>query len=273
MVMDKIKISDINFGLLEELSFQGSIATVYKSGNDCVKIFKSMDNSSQERLYNKLTAMDGIKIDGVIMPSTLIMEGFHLRGYIMPYFADSMNLNDYFNRYQYVESSDMLDAIKKASLILRKIHDEDIICQDLSFENILINDFNDVAFCDMDGCHYKNHRSDYVSLILKRYIVDYRKNDMVASKNFDRLSMFLSMIYIMYFREIQKLSNRKYDYLANNLKTLENLRKYYDILKNKHQTIPEIPYLDEIIDDSDEFLINRGKQVNLVQRLYAQFFH
>lgn len=271
--MDKIKISDIDFNSLKKLSSQGSLATVYKSGDECIKIFKSMENYNKEALYNKLTAMDGIKIDGVLMPSTLIMEGFHLRGYIMPYFPDSMNLNDYFCISKSVESAEILAAIKKASLILRKIHDEDIICQDLSFDNILINRDGDIVFCDIDGCHYKYHYSDCISTLLRDYMVKYRHEKIIVSENLDRLSMMLSMVYLMYFRKLQILSNKRYNYLADNLKSLQSARKYVDALKDKYGPIPDIPYLDEIIDDSDEFLIDRSKQVNLAQRLYAKYFH
>ncbi len=110
-------------------------------------------------------------------------------------------------------------------------------------------------------------------MLLKEYMIDYRGELVVISRNLDRLSMMLSMFYLMYYREVQKMTDKRYAYLANNLKSLENAKLYAEILADKNRPIPDIPYLDEIIDDSDEFLIDRAKQVTLVQRLYSFIRH
>ena len=267
--MEKINIKDIDFSSLKTNRFQGTLSTIYHSDDQCYKIFKKMDNFDEDMLYQKLMAMQDIKLDRVLMPTALIIEGNQLCGYVMPRFDNSLSLNDYFSRTRFVESKDILNAIKRASLILRDIHDQGIIYQDLSFDNILINQEQQIMFCDIDSCYYKPFRSECISMLLKEYMIDYRGELVVISRNLDRLSMMLSMFYLMYYREVQKMTNKRYAYLANNLKSLENAKLYAEILADKNRPIPDIPYLDEIIDDSDEFLIDRAKQVTLVQRLYS----
>ena len=268
MVMDKIDIKDIDFDSLKKLRFQGSLATVYKDGSECVKIFKKMKNFNVETLYDKFMRMDGIKIDGVLMPTCLIMDENGLRGYIMPYYENSVSLNRFCYYPEHMESAEILRAVKKASIILKEIHKNGIICQDLSFDNILINRNLEIAYCDMDGCWYDELRSECVSKLLKKYLFDYRGQKIIVSKNLDRLSMLLSLFQVMYLREIQKLSDKRYNYLADNLKTMENLRKYANILRDKEELIPDLPYLDDIIDDADAFVIDRNKQRNILQRKF-----
>ena len=207
--------------------------------------------------------MDGMTIDGVLMPVSLIMQNDILHGYIMKKFKNSTNLNDYFNNTRYINSADILKAIKKASLILKDIHSKEIICQDLSFDNILIDQDSNIMICDIDGCKYKEHSSPFISLLLKVLINDYRKEPIYVSENTDRISMMISMFYLMYFEEVQKLTEKEYHSLSDNIKTLENARKYANILIDRNSKIFNIPYLDELIDENDSFVIDRNKQLSL----------
>ena len=113
--------------------------------------------------------MDGIKIDGVIFPKDLIMQDGKLQGYTMDYFQDSTSLNDYFTATRFVNCKDIFKAIIKASEILREIHKYDIKVQDLSFENILINNQGEVKYIDIDSCQYQNYESYFLSNILHKY--------------------------------------------------------------------------------------------------------
>lgn len=261
--MEKIELSDIDLSSMKKSKIQGTKSTIYENGDECIKILDGLYPEEKELLYEKLIDMDDITIDGVLMPEKLIMDYGDLCGYTMKNFKDSINLNDYFLKKRYINSQDLFGAIKKASIILRNIHDKKIVCQDLSFDNILINNEGNIMFCDIDGCKYGYHKSPFVSVLLARLMLDYRNENIVLSKNTDRISMMISMLYLMYLKEVQELSKRQYNSLSKHIKTLKNIRKYTDRLINRKKEISEIPYLDELIDDSGDYVIDRMKQLNL----------
>ena len=147
--MEKIRFNDINFSNLQKLKQQGTKSSIYKDGSICYKILDGLYDEEKEDLYKKLFDMDGLKIDNVLLPNKLIMKDNKLYGYTMDYFANSMPLSDKFI-VRYVDCKKMFDYILKASQILRTIHSHGIICQDLSFENILVDENGNVVFCDLD---------------------------------------------------------------------------------------------------------------------------
>lgn len=271
--MDKIKLSDINLPSLEKCKIQGTKSTVYENGNECIKILDRLYPSEKQDLYRKFLDMDGITISGVLLPISLIVENDTLYGYTMKNFKNSINLNDYFASTRYVNCADILKVIKRASLILRDIHSKEIIYQDLSFDNILIDKDGNIMFSDIDGCKYKEHRTQFISVLLKSLINDYRRELVYISENLDRISMMISMFYLMYLKEVQKLSKKEYHSLSDNIRTLDNCREYANILVDRSNMLSDIPYLDELIDDSDDFIIDRNKQLNLRQKLTNSWYN
>ena len=264
--MDKIKLSDINFLSLQKLQQQGTKATIYRSGDICFKILDGLYDNEKELLYKKLIDMDGIKIPNVLLPKELIIKDGKLEGYSMDYFKNSISLSDRF-MVRYVDCKQLFDYVSKASKVLRTIHDNGIICQDLSFENILVDNNGNVAFCDLDGCSYNGHIAPFISLLMKNFFIDYRNEKILLSSNLDRISMMISFYYLIYAKEIQKLTKRQYHKLSDKITTLENARVYANMLVDKGHYIGEIPYLDELINPKDDYIIDRDKQLSLVKRL------
>ena len=164
--MNKIKLQDINFSSLIKLQDTGTQGTIYRNDNTCFKILDGFYDDEKEELYKKFMDMDGIKIENVLLPKELIMENGKLQGYSMDYFKDSMCLSNKFLT-RYVDCKKLFNYVSKASKILKTMHDNQIICQDLSFENILVDNNDNVAFCDLDGCRFKEHKSPFISMIMK----------------------------------------------------------------------------------------------------------
>lgn len=264
--MDKIDIHDVDFDSLSKIKYQGTQSTIYTDGAICYKIFKNLTNEEIDGLYRKFSEMDGLKIENVILPREFIFDNAKLQGYTMDYFIDSAPLSEKF-LVRYVDSKKILDAVMKASKILRTIHQNNITCQDFSFENILINELGNVMYCDLDGCSYKEHISPFISVILKRFFIDFRRENYPISANMDRISMMISFCYLMYAKEIQNLTRRQYHKLSDNINTLENVRQYANVLLDRKNPIGEIPYLDELIDTDDDYVYDREKQLSLVKRL------
>lgn len=269
--MDKIKLGDIDFSKLDKFKIQGTSSTMYKNDDKCIKILDKFTDEERFDLYMKLLDMDGIKIDNVLMPIDLIIDDGNLIGYTTEYFKYSINLYDKFINDRYVNVKDIFKAVKKASNILRNIHDNEIVYQDLSFDNILIDKDGNVKFIDIDACNYKNHMSNIISMILKRFMIDYRKENIILTENVDKISMYISTFCTLYIKEIQNISNKKYNSLASHVKTLDNMYKVSRILVDKKNRISELPYLDELIDDSDDYIIDRDKQITVVDKILVYF--
>lgn len=263
--MEQIKLNDINFHSLQKLKQQGTKATLYKDGNVCFKILDGLYDDEKESLYKKFLDMNGIRIDNVLLPKELIVKDGKLQGYTMDYFPNSIPLSDRFS-VRYVDSKKLFDYVLKASKILRTIHNNDIICQDLSFENILVDGNGNVAFCDLDGCSYNGYIAPFISVLMKKFFIDYRDEKLLLSSNLDRISMMISFYYLIYAKEIQYLTKRQYHKLSDKITTLENARTYANMLVDRNNPIGEIPYLDELIDQNDAYIYDRDKQLSLVRR-------
>ena len=72
--------------------------------------------------------------------------------------------------------------------------------------------------------------------------------------------MIISLYYLMYLEEVQNLTKKQYDKLSNKVMTLKNTEKYVTMLLDKNNFIDNIPYLDELINLEDDFVINREKK-------------
>lgn len=264
--MDKIYLGDLNLSELEKFEIQGTKSTMYHSDNECIKILDKLYPDEKAILYKKLLEMDGLILDDVLLPKKLIVQDGKLVGYTMDYFKNYINILDYLTKNRFINCNEIFNVVKKASLILRNIHENGIICQDLSFDNILIDKDGNIKYSDIDGCAYKDYKSPFMPVILKRFLIDYRKDlFFYVSKNTDRISFMLSLFLATYLQELQKLSKKKYHSLSDSIKTLENLREYANMLL-QCRTLPEIPYIDELIDESDDYVIDRNKQISLGRR-------
>ena len=268
--MEKIRFKDIDFSLLQKLQCQGSTSTLYRQGETCVKVLDKYQDEDKEKLYRKLLDMDGIEIDNVLLPKTLIIQDDKLEGYLMDYFPDSKCLSDEFLT-QIVNSKSVIHSVFQASKILREIHHNEIIFQDLSFENILVNKEGKVVFCDIDSCKYKEHSSRYISLLMRDFFIEYRNDKIYVSENLDRISMMLSFFYLMYEEEIQCLSKWRYNKLSKKIMTLKNMKSYFNMLTNNRIPIGEVPYLDEIIDLNDNHIFDRKKLLRFRDRRLREY--
>ena len=195
--MDIVQLSDIRFSQLQMLRFQGSKSVIFNSDKSVYKILNGLTDEEKESLYLKFLEMDGLAIDNVALPTGLILDGKKLEGYIAPFFKDTTPISNSFLA-RYFNTQEFLQIMVKVSHLLRKIHQNEIVCQDLSFENILIDKDGNVFFCDLDGCSYHDHISSFVSLLMKRFINDYRKEICIVEKNLDRISLMISFYYFLY---------------------------------------------------------------------------
>lgn len=264
--MNIINIKDIDINKLNLVKIQGSKSQVYVQGDTCYKFVDGLYPDEKYNLLKKFRNMEGIKIDSVILPKDLIMHGNSLVGYTMEYFQNSINLYDYFAHSRFVDSSDILSITAKVSKIMKKAHDSGIILQDVSFDNILIDDNNQIKISDIDGCSFNEIYGPFISkLVYLFFELHDRSNRIDINKNLDRISLTLSMIFTLYHKRLEELSLSEYDELASKISDLRNMRDL--IIQLKQRKIIEMPYLDEIITRKDHFNIHRNSQVPKTKEL------
>lgn len=266
--MNKIKVQDIDFSLLDIMPNQGSKSTMYEDDNICYKMLKIDDFYSDELdiLERKLMDMAEINIPGVYLPIDLIVNNDKLVGFTLDKFKQSIPLYDKFSG-KYIDFKELFNYIMKACQILREIHQYKVICQDLSFDNILVDNNGNVAFCDLDGCCYNGYESPFISMPMKKLIEGYRKEKFVVSKNSDRISMLVSLYYLIFNKYLYNIPKRQLDVLALNVETINRTMVYVKDLLEKSRVLPEVPYLDELIVSEDDYILDKEKQFNLLRRI------
>ncbi len=268
--MEEIELKEINLSALQKLQSQGTTSTIYTDGDMCYKFLDGLYPYEKRDLYRKFLAMDGIQINDVLLPQKLIIEDGELKGYTMEYFANSMPLSDKFLT-RYFNCKDLFIYVERASKILRTIHSNGIVCQDLSFENILVDDKGNVKFCDMDSCTYRDYNSPFFSILFKQFLIDYRGSWIYEKEDVDKVSMILSFYLTMYGEPLQIITKKQYHTLSDHIQTLENLRNTANMLVDKSSPIKDIPYLDEVIDLKDDYEIDREKILSIHPRIFTKF--
>ena len=106
---------------------------------------------------------------------------------------------------------------------------------------------------------------------MKNFFIEYRDERIYVCENLDRISKMLSFFYLIYEEEIQHLSRSRYDRLSKSISTLENLKSYFNGLKDIRKPIGEVPYLDELIDLNDHVVFDRDKQLRFRDRILGRY--
>ena len=263
--MEKINYKDIDYNKLEKSANQGTQSLVLIDNDKCIKLFKFLYDYQKRDMYRKFMYLDGMHIDGIIMPEELIVNGELLEGFTMPYFKNSETIFKRFSSNRLLDTKEFFDVVLKCCDIIKKAHQEGIIFQDLSFSNILIDKDDKVMFNDIDSCTYQGISSHYISNILNHYLDYAGYEDINFTKETDLLSFFLSFYHLLYYKEIQDLSKKEYYQLFNKLQTIRNGHNVFSRVKRTAGV--RIPYLDELISLEDDYVIDRMTQKNYRKRI------
>ena len=170
-----------------------------------------------------------------------------------------ISFSNYYNSKRFIECNDLLELTKKASFILKDIHQEKMLVNDVSFQNILLNKEGDVQYIDFfDGCSFERYHGGLYSDLLINYLSHHEeKHQLTESTNQDRLSFLLAFWELIYAKNIEKVSRRTYEKASKQVTTLQILKAYRNILLDRNYATPKIPYLYELIADSDDYKIDR----------------
>lgn len=265
--MEKIDVKEINLDSMSKLQHNGASSDIYINGDECIKIFTGYYLEDKINIYKKFMEIDGTSISNVLFPKILLMQDNILQGYIMDYFETS-NLYDYFTQSRFIDINEILKATKKASLIIKELHKKNIICQDVSFDNFLIDKEGTIRLCDTDSFSYNGINGSFVSGLVANFIYNFKNQKIVIDYNLDRLSLLLAMYMTLYHRELEFLTKDQYYLLSDKIQTLSKLERIVKSLLSKDYTY--IPYLDEIIEE-EHYIIDRCTQVSKQRVLKNDF--
>lgn len=268
--MEIIDYKDIDLKHLPKFDQQGkeNSSVIYEyNDNELLKLFKYYSSHERLMIFKKFEELENIQIEGIIKPRKFVVDSYvrygeeqkDIKGYTMEKFADSTSIIDHFGYVRAFNCSDLFITLKYASLILKDMHDNGIICQDISYLNVLfdIDDYSNVKICDLDACSFKKYNTEMYAYDLKEYYVSILHSRFIPSTpNSDKLSMILSLFFLLFRKELYQISDSEYDELASKINTLSNLKDYFKAFKNGSYNFhnSELPYLHEVIDDCEKYV-------------------
>lgn len=264
--MKHINYADIDFTKLYKLDRQGTKSTTYTDGKNCYKIFNNMDFYELYDLEQKFKSIKKLRVSNLILPKNFITVDDQVIGYTMKYFKNSQSIYDKYLFEEKINIKEFFHLMIKCGSILRNMHRNGIICGDLNFDNILFNKKGEIMFCDIDSCEYGDYASPYVSKFLNNLIVEYRSKDLEVSENTDRITMLLSIFNVLYNEELRNFDKRQYIIYEDDSDNIKSIKEYVNILFDRRRKIPYIPYLDEILDGSEDYIFDVEEENRLLKR-------
>jgi hypothetical protein len=244
--MKVVDIKDIDFYYLEMVDVLSSEGSLYFD-NDL--FYKFYDNikfiKNKERKLMLLN--NGQNNLNAVIPHILIKNKNLIYGCAMKYISESVSL------IEYKKSDHYIHLIYDVSSSLKEIHNDprNIAVGDLHFNNILVDKDMKHYFVDFDSCLIDGIPQDRLPRSLMTYIENGRGFCSEANKDTDRLCMILSLIHSLFGTDIDNINMNIYDEKAEKINTLKNLREYVIGIRNNTYGIPSLPYLHEIISESD----------------------
>lgn len=264
-IMDKININDINFNKIKMINTEATQSIIYRDIKYYYKIFKYYNHRDSLMLNYLFRELDGINIEGLLLPKYLITDNNNICGYITDN-VGAKSLDMIYTENKNLDCKKFFEIMKKASILLKKLHEEKIVVCDFNISNILVDKKHNIYLCDIESFKYKGVTSDYVSKLLFLFTYEYRNEMIDINENSDRLSLLLEFLQVIYILATYEINNDYYDYYTY-INTLNNIKPIFKDIMNQEKDIGEIPYLDELIT-LDNYKINRKKQLEIIGNLY-----
>lgn len=249
--MEEIRLTQLKIEKMNSIKSNHHIeSTLYYDNDTLYKIFKKDLNSGD--LKNKKTKVEilaaGPPLPTVVMPIDQIYYNRHFSGYTMKYIS---NATDLYNFDIKSNPQMFLNILLTISKSLEEIHKDarKIIIGDLSFNNIIVDEQFNPYIVDIDSCKIVGIENETISGLFNEYLCNRKIYHTYGTPNEDRLSMLLSILYMIFRIDIDNIIMYVYDKIAERSETLQNIRSLILEIKNS-ESIPYIPYFHEMIPSS-----------------------
>lgn len=119
-----------------------------------LKIFNTDDIATLFKLLIRIMFWKNKDFLHILNPEFFVFIDNQFKGFGMKKF-DGVNINKFINT---LSSQEKINILKDFSLILKELHDSDVIVGDLSYDNVLTNG-REIMFCDVNSMGYKDKMS------------------------------------------------------------------------------------------------------------------
>lgn len=256
--MKVIDVNSLNLADMKMLDNGSSESSQYVKENNMYKLyFESFDSDAKIRKNKKLDILMSKNIPGVVFPKEKIMDIRRdvLKGCTMDYIKDTNDLADIFKST--TEINVYLELIRKVSKILKSLHNNKIICGDLSFENIIYDKSFNPYFIDCDSYQVNNIKNDMISVTLYQYMMVTGNSKIKVNENTDRLTILLNILIQLTNEDIYNMDEYRYDELAEQIRFLKEIKPIVQKVMRLETKLPEVPYLDEYITGKEIYRLKR----------------
>ncbi|MCH5166250.1 MAG: hypothetical protein J1F35_00020 [Erysipelotrichales bacterium] len=253
--MEIVSKKDLDLRNAKKLKVGSFESNLYVKDEYLYKMFKMLVfyRYGIERLRDKeikVNILSDVEIPEIIKPSRIVKPRKIIEGLEMPYIKNTTNLYSFFEYSR--DISEYLKVVSKTSKVLKTIHDDprDIVVCDMNFDNIMFDSEYNIYFCDSDSYSVSGIPSTSIGKSLDIYCKNRSLSPKSADIRYDNFQMFINFLQILFAKYIEHITTEEYERLCDEVSSLRNMRKYfYKTLKSV--TVPEVPYLHELIDDAD----------------------
>lgn len=246
--MKNIAYSDIDFSKLEVLdeSENSILYTEKVKKQNVYKIYKQKKKEILLRkmkvlkLYSKINTSDKL-----VKASAIIMGDKFPKGQKEKY-IETMKFSTFFDN----KDPNCLYVALNCSNSLQEIHNSEgrPVIGDVQFDNIGVDRaYNHYCF-DCDSYGIFNIKPSNISKVLGSYC-SYMNYSLTPTQNTDRLSFMLSFFSSIFKKHIYAVSEKEYDEYAEKYPRLKELKDIFIDLKMSYGSIPDVPYLHELIKE------------------------
>lgn len=198
----------------------------------------------------KILLLEDATAKQLVKPDAIILKRGQISGIRMNY-IDNLGTLYNFSRV-FNDLSKFLIVSKSASIGLKEIHADpvEIVVNDLSFYNILFDEFLNTYYVDVDSFEI----GPYIATSVSEHFFDYCNARNVstypACATNDRFQFMYEFLSTIFGMSIECVTPYQYDSLAERVETLKNMSLCFKKIK-KSERVPNLPYVSDLISDKD----------------------
>lgn len=250
--MERIQLNSINFDKLKKINCEHHLESeLFHDNKKAYKIFYEYPKYKLVKKERKIELLhDGTKLPHVVTPIDKLDNDSQFIGYTMKYIYDSIPLYDIKRRNR--DRKLLFKIISTISKSLQTIHTDprNIMVGDLNFNNIILDRSFNPYFIDFDSCKIDGLENETIPAILGGYFQNRNIKIPATNQNTDKISLLLSVLDIIFEKDIAYITMYEYDKKAEYIKTLRNMRTLVLEMK-KTRKVPTVPYVHDLIEKSD----------------------
>lgn len=245
--MEKLEFKNLDLSKLQKLEGVLCSNKLYINNEYLYKIFnlEIVDENQVCEIKRKISLFDNVNLDFLVTPEKCFYDVDVLKCVVSKFIKNSETINALVVRKGILYTLDnIIDASKK----LQKLHycGKNIVVGDMHFDNIIVDDKNNVYFIDTEGYGIGDFKPTFIPNVTSSFYdwMNYRQKRDI---NMDKVSFLLSFFGVIFEKNIMSIGEYTYDEKSEKLTFLKDLKEVYEDLKYTYHEVPDMPYLYELL--------------------------